>query len=227
MIANPFDSNAWIRLGLLAELQDGDNAAAEKFYLQAAKLDHLFAPKWTLANFYFRQQNPVKFFQWAKETLAITSNDSEPLFAQMWLMSQNPDQLNETILDRRRVLLQYARYLTGAKHFDSIPPVVKRIVRLSAKDDVGEWERNDLLADSLDKMLSAGSAESRIGHPLLCWNYGREKSYPSLVAGGLNESALEEFLGATLLNAACGTLYSAARPSASSCHSSLALGGCL
>lgn len=155
--ANPYDSDAWIRLGLLAEMQNGDSPAAEKYFLQAAQVNHLFTPKWTLTNFYFREQNASQFFQWAKLTLAITPYGSEPVFAQMWLMSQNPERLNETIPDRPRILLQYAWYLTNSKHFESIPQTVERLVRFTSKEDADKWGKNDLLAVSLDKMLAAGA----------------------------------------------------------------------
>ncbi len=155
--ANPFDSGAWIRLGLLSELKDADNAAAEKFYLRAAEVNHLFTPKWTLTNFYFRRQNPNQFFRWAKEALSISPHESAPVFAQMWLMSQDEGKLNETIPDRPRVLLQYAGYLTDTRRFDRVPHAVERMVRLTSKEDPSQWGRDDLLAASLDKMLAAGA----------------------------------------------------------------------
>jgi tetratricopeptide (TPR) repeat protein len=154
--ADPFNYDAWIRLGLIAEMQDGDNVSAEKYYRKAAEVNHMFLPKWTLTNFYFRQQRPDDFFHWTRETLAITPYASDPVFAQMWLMSQDENTLNEAIPNRPRVLLQYAWYLAGNKHFESIPHTVDRLVAAVGKDDPGKWGRDDLLAASLDRMLAGG-----------------------------------------------------------------------
>jgi len=153
---NRFNYNAWIRLGLMAEMQDGDNATAERYYLQAANVDHMFLPRWTLANFYFRQQRPDDFFHWTRETLAVTPYASDPVFAQMWQMTQDEDTIQAAIPDLPRILLQYAWYLTNSKQYDRIPRAVARLVHLVKKDDAGKWGRDDLLALSEDHMLAAG-----------------------------------------------------------------------
>lgn len=153
---NPFNYDAWIRLGLMDEMQDGDSAAAEKCYLQAANINHMFLPRWTLANFYFRQQRPDDFFHWTKETLKVTPYSSDPVFAQMWQMTQDEDTLESAIPERPRILLQYAWYLANSKQFNSIPRAVERLVHLVNKEDAGKWGREDLLAVTEDHMLAAG-----------------------------------------------------------------------
>ena len=77
---NPFIGDVWIRLALRAELQGGDVAGAERDYLQAARVDHMYMPKWTLANFYLRRHDENKFFSAAKSALEITPYSSAPLF---------------------------------------------------------------------------------------------------------------------------------------------------
>jgi tetratricopeptide (TPR) repeat protein len=159
---DPFNFNAWIRLGLLAEMQAGDNSAAEQYYLKAAAVNHMFLPRWTLANFYFRQQKPGEFFHWTRQTLEITPYASDPVFAQMWQATQNQDLLNAAIPDRPRVLLQYAWFLSTNKHFASIPYTVERLVQAVGKDDPGKWGRDDLLAAAEDHMLAAGEGQPAI-----------------------------------------------------------------
>jgi tetratricopeptide (TPR) repeat protein len=156
IVENPFNYNAMIRLGLLAEMQDGDSASAEKYYLEAANVNHMFLPRWTLANFYFREHREDEFFHWSRETLAITPYASDPVFAQMWQMTQDEDTLNAAIPDRPRILLQYAWYLSNNKQYTSIPRTVERLVRAVGKDDPANWGRDDLLAVSEDHMLAAG-----------------------------------------------------------------------
>ena len=153
---NPFNYNALIRLGLMAEMQEGDNVAAENWYRRAATVNHMFLPRWTLANFYFRQQRPYEFFHWTKETLELTPYASDPVFAQMWQMTQDEETLESTIPDNPRILLQYAWYLANNKLYDSIPRAVERLVRLVDKRDAAKWGRDDLLAVAEDHMLAAG-----------------------------------------------------------------------
>jgi hypothetical protein len=62
---NPLDSSIWIHRGLSAEFA-GDFARAEKFLLEAARVDKLFDPRVTLANYYFRRNNPEQFWRWTR-----------------------------------------------------------------------------------------------------------------------------------------------------------------
>ncbi len=111
---DPFDARSWIQLGLTAEMQQHDISAAELYYLRAAHVNHMFLPKWTLTNFYFRQQREPEFFHWAKATLEITPYSPDPVFTQMWLISQNADQIANAIprqpahpASLRRISLKY------------------------------------------------------------------------------------------------------------------------
>jgi tetratricopeptide (TPR) repeat protein len=157
-----FNYNAWIRLGLLAEMQDGDNAAAERDYLEAANVNHMFLPRWTLANFYFRQQRTDDFFHWTKLTLAVTPYASDPVFAQMRQMTQDEETIEAAIPDLPRILLQYSWYLANNKQYDRIPRAVERLVHLVKKEDAGKWGRDDLLAAGEDHMLAAGHLQAAL-----------------------------------------------------------------
>ena len=75
---NPRLSSAWIRLGLDAEA-DGNLPQAEADLLQAARVDHLYLPAWTLANFYFRHGDADRFWAWASRAAALTYDDYRPL----------------------------------------------------------------------------------------------------------------------------------------------------
>ena len=75
---NPRLSAAWIRLGLGAEA-NGDLLAAETDLLQAARVDHLYVPAWTLSNFYFRRGDADKFWPWAERAALLTFDDYRPL----------------------------------------------------------------------------------------------------------------------------------------------------
>src|SRR5207302_7605452 len=99
---NPWDYQSWIQLGLLAEMQQGNAEEAERDYLRAVEADHMFLPRWTLTNFYFRQRKASDFFHWANTALQITPYSSDPIFSQMWLVSQDPSRIAAAIPDRPR-----------------------------------------------------------------------------------------------------------------------------
>ena len=160
---NPFDSESWIQLGLAAELDGNDPQTAERYYLRAAAVDRMFLPKWTLTNFYFRRQSKAEFFRWAKATLAITPYSPDPVFAQMWLMSQDAALIGAAIPERPRTLLQYAWFLSKNGRFAEIPAVVTRLVQTAGPEKAHALGRDDLLASIQDRLLSAGDAEAALG----------------------------------------------------------------
>lgn len=156
---NPFDFESYIQLGLTAELQDHDVAAAERDYLEASQVNHMFLPKWTLANFYFRHEQPGHFFRWAKATLQISPYQADPVFTQMWLISQDPQRIAAAIPAKAPVLLQYSLFLTRTGQFALIPPVVARIVALAGSRDPSDLGRDDQILPEEDRILAAGQVQ--------------------------------------------------------------------
>lgn len=152
---DPFDYQTWIQRGLISEMQRHDLASAERFYLRGAEVNHMLLPKWTLTNFYFRNENAGEFFRWAKATLQISPYPADPVFAQMWLMSQNPSRIAEAIPDKPQVLLQYTAFLNRTGQFDPIPPIVQRLVRLSGKQNPADLGRDDQILPMEDHILAA------------------------------------------------------------------------
>ncbi len=153
---NPFDVDSWIQLGLNAELQNGDAQAAERYYLRAAEVDKMFRPRWTLTNFYFRQQRASEFFHWARATLEITPYQAEPVFAQMWLMSSDAAKLSNFIPNKPSILLQYALYLQKENQFHAIPPVIRLLTASVKAREAHSYGRDDLIGPMEDRLLSAG-----------------------------------------------------------------------
>jgi hypothetical protein len=157
---NPWDFQSWIQLGLATEMQGNDAEEAEREYLRAAAVNHMFLPKWTLINFYFRQRRPSEFFHWANAALRITPYSSDPIFAQMWLVSQDPARIAAAIPDRPRVLLQYAWFLSNVRQFSAIPPTIQRLIArvgsAGPNADPRLWGRDDLVASIEDQILREG-----------------------------------------------------------------------
>lgn len=153
---NRFDYESWIQLGLTAEMQQHDLSSAEKYYLQAAKVNQMFQPKWTLTNFYFRNEQPDKFFHWAKATLQISPYQADPVFTQMWLLSQDAARIAAAIPDRPGVLLEYTNFLTRSGQFAPIPAVVERLAQITGDGHPSEPGRDEGVLQAEDRILAAG-----------------------------------------------------------------------
>jgi hypothetical protein len=74
----------------------------------------------------------------------------------MWLVTQDAGRIAAAVPDRARVLLQYAWFLSNARQFTAIPPVVRRLVASVGNANPRLWGRDDLLASIEDRILGAG-----------------------------------------------------------------------
>ncbi|MBV8570779.1 MAG: hypothetical protein JO319_09205 [Acidobacteriaceae bacterium] len=156
---NPFDSQSWIQLGLYSELQAHDLIAAERYYRKAAEVNHMYLPKWTLTNFYFRHGREPEFFRWAEATLAITPYSPDPVFTQMWLMTSDPARIASAVPNRPETLLRYAWFLVNNGHEGCIAPIVQRLIAQVGGGNPRTWGRDDLIATIEDRLLADGQAE--------------------------------------------------------------------
>jgi hypothetical protein len=77
LLSDPRRTAARLSLALAAESQ-GRLADAERDLREAAHLDRQYQPAWTLANFYFRQNDSANFWIWARRAAALTA-DYRPL----------------------------------------------------------------------------------------------------------------------------------------------------
>ncbi len=104
---NPDASAPRIRLGLDAEVR-GDLASAERWLLDAARVDRQYEPRWTLANFYFRQRTLDRFWAWLRSALEVSYGDRAAAFDLAWAAA--PDTrtiLSRAIPDRHEVVAAF------------------------------------------------------------------------------------------------------------------------
>lgn len=159
---NSFDFESLIQIGFVEEFQKRDLASAERYYLKAADVNKMFLPKWTLANFYFRHERSDEFFHWAMATLAITPYSPDPVFTQMWLMSQDAASIAGAIPNRPRTLLAYAWFLSNNHQYAAIPSIVQRLISAVGKGDPHAWGRDDLLAAIEDRLIAVGDRDASL-----------------------------------------------------------------
>lgn len=107
---SPTSSGPRLALGLAAE-QRGDLAQAERWLLAAYAVDHQFEPRWTLANFYFRQGRAEEFWIWIRSALEVSYGDRRPAFELCWRMSQDAERILRAIPDQEDVAADYLAFV--------------------------------------------------------------------------------------------------------------------
>jgi hypothetical protein len=158
---NPLDSSVWIRRGLRAEFE-GDFARAEQFLLEAARVDKLFDPRATLANYYFRRNNSEQFWRWMREALAINYGDLTSLFRICWRMSSDPETIRSRALPPdRRTLRSYLNFLLAENRLDAAEPIALQLASSAATEDAA------VLVDFIDRSLAQPTRTSSL---VTVWN---------------------------------------------------------
>jgi len=149
---NPYSSAPRIRLGLAAELS-GDRESAERWLLDAARVDYQFEPRWTLANFYFRAGKPDEFWKWMRAALEVSYGDRTPAYDLCWRVSNDPREiLTLAIPDRHEVAGSYLIYLLAKKPTGIAALQAEAARRLAAYHDASDLP---LLFEVCDRLLQA------------------------------------------------------------------------
>jgi tetratricopeptide (TPR) repeat protein len=152
-VLNPMSSTPRIRLGLAAEIR-GDNVSAEKWLLDAARVDHQFEPRWTLANFYFRRENFPEFWKWVRTALEVSYGDRRPAFDLAWRASSQAAEIARAIPDRREAIGAYLSYLLDTHRTDAAAPVALKLAAFHSSAD------RPLLYGACDEFIRANLADA-------------------------------------------------------------------
>ena len=125
---SPRDATLRIRHGLALE-EAGRAAEAEREFLAAARLSRKYEPRWTLAGFYFRQNNFEPFWLWASEALQVAYRDPEPLFALAWALETDGAAIRRRLPIEKRPLIWRAWVLDAARHgrLDEVEAALDRL----------------------------------------------------------------------------------------------------
>ncbi len=138
-----------IRLGLEAEAR-GDAAGAERWLLEAARVDHQYEPRWTLANFYFRERKTDEFWKWIRAALEVSYGNRDAAFELCWRTV--PDAaviVARGIPDRHAVVAALLDYLSRTGRGDGAAVAI----RLSQWHDAGDLPG---LEAEMDRLVAAG-----------------------------------------------------------------------
>lgn len=155
---NPRSSASWIELGLEDEAE-GDLAGAERRLLEAARVDRQYLPAWTLANFFFRQRIPERFWPWAQRAAALSADrladsDLVPLLRLCDEVESDPERMLARVGDTHRMRTAYLRFLIVENRLDA----ARRVALAMGRD-----RSNDpYLADLADREIRAENADGAI-----------------------------------------------------------------
>lgn len=156
---NPADAHSWIDLGLQYEA-GGDNARAGQCLLRAVAEDAEYLPKWTLANYYFRRNDPPQFWFWARQAAAMAYGDPLPLFRLCGQMEEDGKLIDRLAIRDASVRASYLAYLVGQNRIDLVGPASRRVLEGNRESDT------PLLLAVCDRLLD----QSRVGEALGIWN---------------------------------------------------------
>ncbi len=157
---NPSDSSVWIRLGLRAEI-DGDFTKAEKYLLEAARVDRLSAPRATLMQYYFRRGDRERFWHWTRQAFDMSYGDRTSLFRLCWMVSDDAGLIRRrAIPPDPGILLQYLRFLMREGRLDAAQPIAGELVRDAGPKEAG------ILLEYCDRAVEQGL----VAPALALWN---------------------------------------------------------
>jgi tetratricopeptide (TPR) repeat protein len=117
---NPLDSTMLMALGLREEFR-GNSAKAEGYLVRAADIDHQFKPGWTLANYYFRADQPDKSWPMIQRILNLEplGFDPTPVFELCWRQTTDNGKIVSLIPKRGHRPIQYLAFLIRTKRTDT------------------------------------------------------------------------------------------------------------
>ena len=179
----PMNATPRIRLGLDAEIR-GDFPAAEKYLLDAARVNRQFEPRWTLANFYFRRANTDQFWRWIHSALDVSYGDRRPAFDLCWNFSSVPSEIfTRAIPDRREVIGPYLEYLNETHRPAAMPSVALQLASFrDARDRAALLSAVDALIAAQDGP-SAAAVWHALGYPMPAGVFRGDFQPPAAGAG--------------------------------------------
>ena len=160
---DPWMSSAWIDLGLRAE-HNGDFESAGKYLRQAVTVDRTYKPLWTLANYYFRRNDPERFWPAARRALNVADpryHDLTPLFQLCWLAAEDPGTvLTLAIPYKKDTQKAYFTFLLARDRLESAAQVADLLLKTAGDEEL------PVLLSYCDRLIDTSNA--RLAVPV--WN---------------------------------------------------------
>lgn len=153
---NPRRDLSLTQAAIAAELA-GDTAGAERLLLQAEEFNHLWLPRWSLANFYARRGRPRETFRWARAALERSYGDPGALFVLCRQAGASEGQMLGEILPAAPTTLSaYVYFLIRQNEPDGLELAALAYLRAARQTGVDPLETG---AAAVTALIRAGQAE--------------------------------------------------------------------
>ncbi len=168
---NPYDAARWIQLALLYEAGN-DLSQAEHALLRAAAADATFLPSWSLANYYFRRQDPNHFWHWAQKAAQMAPEDTTALFRLASYISPDAAETENRLQMKRPVMQrQFVNFLIMQRDPQGVAEAASHLLTANNKENTDAiLEACDWLIEHQHSDLAAplwNGVASRLSYPLL------------------------------------------------------------
>lgn len=134
---HPRNTQIGIELALGRE-REGNSAEAEYIMLEAARYNRQYLPAWTLANFYFRHQDPTNFWLWAGKAADMCFDDFQPLLRLALYFESDPTIAAIKLGGGPRLLRSLMDVLIGEHRLEEASRIAKM---LALKNDTADRDR--------------------------------------------------------------------------------------
>jgi tetratricopeptide (TPR) repeat protein len=129
---DPLNADVLMALGLGEEFQ-GRLAGSERYLVHAAAIDHTFKPAWTLANFYFRNNQPDKSWPMIQRIMNLDplAVDPSPVFDLCWYETGDSKRIQALVPAHAGIRLGYLLYLMNTKRIDAVMDFWPRVLEVA------------------------------------------------------------------------------------------------
>ncbi|MGA2717077.1 MAG: hypothetical protein ABSG41_28665 [Bryobacteraceae bacterium] len=162
--ADPLNANLLMTLGLREEFR-GHLAEAERYLTRAAEIDHTVKPAWTLANFYYRNDQPDKTWPMIRRALNLNplAFDPTPIFDLCWNETSDSKKILDLIPARGRTPVYYLAYLMNKKKAEAAVEFWPRLLEAAGQPDQGVVDLTTAFVEFLEEA-------NRMPDAIRAWN---------------------------------------------------------
>jgi hypothetical protein len=170
---NPRDSRSLIELGWKAE-SAGDYPRAERFLVEAARVDTQFFPKATLAIYYQRRGDKDRFWTWARSAIQMDPRNQSLFRLAAYVAGENAKVASLLNLDSEVGLASFLDFTIDSSRLGEVAEIAGALSRF------GRREHQTRVLAACDFLIRSG----RTGEALAVWRAASR--------GGLISYAAEE-----------------------------------
>lgn len=144
----------------IAEELSGSPAEAERLLLQAEQYNHLWLPRWSLANFYARHNRASETYHWAHEAMLRSYADPGALFLLCRSSGASDAELLKSIIPATpRALGAFVYFLVRRNEPDSLEPAASAYLKSAQVSGTRPIEKVETVSAAITALIAADRPE--------------------------------------------------------------------